>query len=276
MVLLLGMCGCGRSQEADVRDAISAKFPDGKRRCLELSTGVVGIHVARGSGGTLYYPATGPTSPIRHPFVFYAAPASAPVPELVADLATRGVLKKEEVQATVDTVTSGLGPQIVSASGIYSHEQWHKHQSSSFPVSIYETRQADDAFDYRVQASDRLSVLSSVSFPSRIYDGPLPPVDQDYLIPTITPYALSVVTAACFVETADRVTNIRQSQAFDGGQLMEADVTFDQAPAAWMLTPAFSRAALGNGTDSITKPRHATVVFRIVDGKLSYLQERSS
>lgn len=276
MILMLGIGGCGRSQEAEIRDAIKVKFPDGKRRCLGLSTDSIGIHVVQRLGETLYYPGAGPTSPVRHAFVFYAIPASAPVPELVADLTARGILKREEVQATVDTETSGLGPQIVSADGIYSHQQWVRHKSNSFPVSIYETHPADDAFDYQVQASARLSILSSASFPSRIYDDPFPSADQHYAIPTIDPYALSIVTAACFEETVDQVANIRQSQAFGGGQLVEADVTFDQAPPSWMLTPAFSRAAIGNDTASITKPRHATVVLQVMDGRLSYLQEHSS
>jgi len=96
------------SQEAEVRQATQDKFSDGMRRCLQLSPEAVGIHVPVVQDGTLYYPSSGLTSPLRHLFIFYAAPEGRPVPELVAALARRGVLDRAVVHATVNVEVPGL------------------------------------------------------------------------------------------------------------------------------------------------------------------------
>ena len=114
-----------------------------------------------------------------------------------------------------------------------------------------------------------------VSFPSRLYDTPLPPPDQHYLVPTTTPYAVSMVTSACFRETLDGVDAIRDQTNFFRARTLEVDVRFGQHPPDWMRTPAFARAAIGPDTASITRPRQATVTLKVEGDTLSYLREES-
>lgn len=272
-ILPLALPGCGRSQEAKVIDAIEAKYPGGQPRCLGLGN-LPGVHVAVQSDERLFYPSTGPTAPANHLFILYAARSGDPVPELVTDLAGRGMLTKVTVQATVDAETSGNGPQMVSATGIYFHPTWYAHRTGSFAVDIYETPPFDVAFGYAVQAPIRRPWAPIGSFPSRLYDGPLPPPDRHYAIPTIDPYAVSIATAACFRETIDRVTAIRIKEAINGDHFMEADVLFAEHPAEWMTTAAFRRAAMGPNTDSFTKPRLATVILKMSGDQLAYAYEK--
>ncbi len=267
--------GCGKSQETKVVRAIEAAYPNGHRRCLNLAGASVGIHVAAGFAETLWLPSTGVTSPINHAFVFWASRADAQVPELVADLAERGIIKKATVDATVDAEGSQLGPQAISPQGIYYHPTIYRHRTMSFPVDIYTTKAFDDGFNYALQTQAGPNFAQPVSFPSRLYDTPLPPSDQHYLVPTTTPYAVSVVTSACFLETLDGVDAIRDKVNFLGARTLEADVRFGQHPPDWMLTPAFGRAAIGPDTPSITRPRHATVVLKVEGDTLSYLSEES-
>jgi hypothetical protein len=271
--VLLALPGCGKSQESKVIQAIEAAFPGGHRRCLGLAGTTVGIHVAATTfGETLWFASTGVTSPISHAFVFWAGRAAAPVPELVADLAGRGILTKTTVNATVDTESSQLGPQTVS-NGYYFHPTLYRHRTENFPVDIYVTKPFDDGFQYVLQTQGGPSFAHYASFPSRLYDTPLPPPDQHYAIPTITPYAVSLVTSACFAETLDGIDSIRDTTNFLGARTLEVDVRYGQHPPDWMLTPAFQRAAIGADTPSITKPRLATAILKIEGGMLSYMRE---
>jgi hypothetical protein len=64
------------------------------------------------------------------------------------------------------------------------------------------------------------------------------------------------------------VTTIRN---WIGQAAVQADVTFSQDVAAWMTTPAFSRAAPGQRQAAIGAPRHAVVLFTPGDnGELTY------
>ena len=92
-------------------------------------------------------------------------------------------------------------------------------------------------------------------------------------MPTTTPYAVSLVTSACFAETLDGIDSIRDKTNFLGARTLEADVRYGQHPPDWMLTPAFQRAAIGADTPSITKPRLATAILKIEGGTLSYMSE---
>lgn len=261
------------SQEAEIRQAIRDRFPDGMRRCLPLSPETVGTHVPAVPGGTLYYPSSGLTSPLRHLFLFYAAPEGEPVPELVADLAKRGVVERTVIQATVDVELHSLGPQVVSAAGIYSHDEVYRHESRVVPVALYQTRSADEAFDYVVRASFGQPSFSPPTFPSRAYGGALPPAEQHYRIPTIEPYAVSIAAAACVKETPGRITNIREETAFNGERLVKADVVLDEQAPDWMRTPAFRRAAFGTVTPSTEGSRRTTIVLTVSDGRLRFARE---
>ena len=270
---LLTLPGCGRSPESKVAHAINAAFPDGQRRCLGLAGIAVGIHVAAGAGETLWFPATGVTSPLHHAFVFWAARADAPVPELVADLAGRGILTKATVEATADAEITQLGPQTVSR-GYYDHPTLYRHRMDRYPVDIYTTKPFDDWFDYAQHFRIGSTFDQSASLPSRLYDVALPPPDQHYLVPTMNPYALSVVTSACFPETLGGVDAVRVKEAIFGGEhYVEADVRYDEHPARWMLTHAFRRAAIGPDTSSIIRPRLATVTLTLKGADMSYLRE---
>lgn len=273
--LSLTLQACGRSQKSQVIHEITSRFPNGKTRCLQLGN-LPGIHVGQHVAGTLYYPSAGPTSPINHLFVFYAARFGQPLPELVADLLDRGMLTKETVQATADQETSTVGPQVVSPTGNYSNLTIYSHRSTSFSVEVYTTKPYDPALAYAIQMPVRQVWAPTGSFPSRLYDVPLPANDRHYTIPTIDPFALSIVAGACLTETPDRVQEIRVKDAADGGHFAEADVLFEQHPPAWMTTRAFRRAALGPDVDWIDKPRLATIVFKMTgDGKLSYAYEKA-
>lgn len=272
-LLLCGSCGCGMSQEAEIRQAIRDRFPDGMRRCLQLSPETVGLHVPAVPGGTLYYPSSGLTSPLHHLFVLYAAPEGEPVPELVADLAKRGVVERAVIQATVDVEVHSLGPQVVSVAGISSHDEVYRHESRVVPVALYRTRSADAAFDYVVRASFGQPPFSPPTFPSRVYGGALPPADQHYRIPTVEPYAVSIVAAACVRETPGRITNIREETAFNGEKLIKADVVLDGQAPDWMRTPAFRRAAFGAATPSTEGSRRTTVVLTVSHGRLRFARE---
>lgn len=275
ILLVLGYCAAGNAQEDQVRDAVAAKFPDGRRRCLRLSADVAGIHIAQNNGGTLFYPSTGPTSPIRHTFVFYAARDDEPVPDLVADLAGRGLLKRSVVEATVDTELSSIGPEVrYGQNGIFvSHPTVYRHTLRRFPVAIYETTSASPDLGYEVRTPIS---YGSVNLPSRLYDGPLPPADMHYLVPTTEPYAISVVVDACLKERVEAVSNVRPfATRFGlGGTMLQADVRVSPEPPAWMLTPTFSRAALGPTTAPINKPRTVTVLLRQEGGRLTYVEEQ--
>ena len=272
--MILTLPGCGKSQESKVIQVIEAAFPNGHRRCLNFAGASVGIHVAAAFGETLWFPSTGVTSPINHAFVFWASRADAPVPELVADLAERGIIKKATVDATIDAEASQLGPQAISPQGIYYHPTIYRHRTSSFPVDIYTTKAFDDGFGFALQTQGP-TFAQPASFPSRLYDTPLPPPDQHFLVPTTTPYAVSLAMSACFPETLDGVDAIRDKTNFLGARTLEADVRFGQHPPDWMLTPAFGRAAIGPDTPSITRPRHATVILKVDGDTLSYLSEES-
>lgn len=275
VLLVLGYCAPGNAQEDQVRDAVAAKFPDGRRRCLRLSTDVVGLHVPQANGGTLFYPSTGPTSPTRHPFVFYAARDDDPVPDLAADLAGRGLLKRSVVEATVDTEVGSVGPEVrYGQNGMFvSHPTVYRHTLRRFPVAIYEAAAASPDFGYEVRTP---MLYVAPNLPSRLYDGPPPPADMHYSVPTTEPYAISVVAAACFKEQVEAVSNVGPfATPFGlGGPMLQADVTLSPEPPAWMLTPAFSRAALGPNTPPINKPRNVTVLLRQDGGRLTYVEER--
>ena len=74
-------------------------MPGGPRRCLPLQSDEVDIHVSAPPGTALVYPASGITAPLHHAVVFWAGPADGPIPELVADLAGRGVVRRTLVDA---------------------------------------------------------------------------------------------------------------------------------------------------------------------------------
>ena len=272
--LVLALSGCGRSEEAKVLAALKAKFPDGQRQCFGLSGDAVGIHMSLPFGATLFYPSTGPTAPTRHLFVFYAASATDPVPELVGMLADQGVLKKEQAEATIDVETTGLGPQTISKAGWYTHEDWYRHAVTRFPVDIYVTNGFDPRFSYDVHTSLQDVAYPPQNFPSRTFSNPLPPDGQHYVILTVSPYALSVVTAACAMEAPTDVENVRTIHNWIGQAGVKADVTFSQDVPAWMTSPAFSRAAPGQRRTAIGAPRRATILFTPGDdGKLTYMDE---
>ena len=270
----LVLAGCGQSQEAKVLAALKAKFPDGQRQCFGLSEETIGIHVGLPFGATLFYPSKGPTAPTHHLFVFYAAPTTDVVPELVGLLTAQGVLKREQVEATIDQETTGLGPQTVTKAGWYTHENWFRHTLTRFPVDIYVTNGFDPRFSYSVHTSLQDVAYPPQNFPSRIFSNPLPPDGQHYVIPTVTPYALSVVTAACAKETPTDVENVRTIHNWIGQAGVKADVTFSQDAPGWMTTPAFSRAAPGQRQSAIGAPRRSTILFISGDdGTLTYMDE---
>lgn len=73
-LITLPLSGCD-SRKSDIRHAYAAAFPDGHEVCF----GARFINALPAMQGTIYYPGDGITSPLRHLFVFYVAPASAPV-----------------------------------------------------------------------------------------------------------------------------------------------------------------------------------------------------
>ena len=275
VLLVLGYCASGNAQEDQVRDAVAARFPDGRRRCLRLPGDAVGLHVAQPAGGTLFYPSTGPTSPTRHPFIFHAAPADGAVPDLVADLAGRGLLKRSVVEATVDAEVGSVGPEVRDGpNGMFvSHPTVYRHTFRRFPVAIHETAAASPDFGYDVLTP---IPYTPSNLPSRLYDVPLPPANVHYSVPTTEPYAISVVASACLKEQVGAVSNVKPFATLLGlgGPMLQADVTLSPEPPAWMLTPTFSRAALGPNTAPIDKPHTVTVILRQDGGKLTYVEER--
>ncbi len=270
MLAALAVCGCGRSDEAKVRAAVVAKFPDGKPRCLSLSQEEVGIHVPTFRGAVPYYPPTGPTSPLRHLYVLYAALTKAPVPELVELLASVGIATRTDVEATVDLETTGPGPLVVSAPGWRSHPDWFRHEVRTRSVSIYRVADHDPRFAFDVFTDAR---FSNGNFPSLVYGGPLPPADSHYVLPTRVPYALSVVNAACSTERVDAIENVRRAALWNGTPVVWADIVWRQDVPDWMRTPAFSRAAVQVGTEPVAGARRVSTVFSIAGEKLTYVEE---
>ncbi len=262
--------GCGKSDVAKVREAVAAKFPGGRPRCMPLLREAVGIHVPSYNGVAPYYPPTGPTSPLRHLFVLYAAPSDAPVPEVVSLLSGDGILSKVTVQATVDAEATGQGPLVVSPEGWHSHPSWFRHDRRSFGVDAYLVADQDPRFAYDVYTEAR---FSNGTFPSLLYGGKLPPVDSHYVLPTRVPYALSVVSAACSTERVASVENVRHATLWNGMPVVWADVTWRQDVPDWMRTPAFSRAAVRGNTGSVAGLRRASTGFSIEGDGLSYVEE---
>ncbi len=271
MLAALAVGGCGQSDEARARAAVMAKFPDGQRRCMPLSREQVGIHVPNFRGSVPYYPATGPTSPLRHMFVLYAAPSRFPVPELVTLLAEAGLATKLEVQASADLETTGLGPVVVSAQGWRSHLAWFHHERRTMGVSIWLVPEGDPRFDYGVFTDAR---FSNGNFPSLVYGDPLPSVDVHYALPTRVPYALSVVSSACSTERVEAVTHARRTTLLNGMPVVWADVTWRQDVPDWMRTPAFSRAAVRGNTGSVQGLRTASTGFAVDGDRLTYVEEQ--
>ena len=275
VVALLGVTGCGRSQEARVRAAISAKYPDGMRRCLGIASNSVGIHADGGPGTTaFYYPGTGITSPLRRAYVFYAAPAAAPVPDLVRELAAAGKLHETVVDATADRQLQVPGREVVRPSGLRERLPAYRHEVAVIPVAIYETAGLDPDFDYLTRFPLR-GVMSypAGGFPSRMYSGALPPSDTSYQIPTVEPYATNIVVRACVPEALGAVHAVREVRDLLGGAHVEADVEFDPRVPGWMATPAFRRAAMGPDTAPLDAPRRVTILFDVADGDLTYVRE---
>ena len=257
------------AQEQQVRDAIAARFPGGIRRCLILSPAMTGIHVPSPQGGVLWYLSDGPTSPDRHLFVLYAAPADDPVPDLVANLADAGVVHRVVVTATTDTQRQRLGAQTQDRNGISYHPTLFSHERGTFPVAIYETAPNNPAFRYQTIGS----LAYGPRFPSRLYNTPLPPSDQSYTVPVTEPYAMSLVDAACLAETVDTVANVEQKTLWTGAPYVQAVVSFREEAPDWMRTPVFTRTVMTPDSPSVTAFRHATVLFSIRDGKLVYEEE---
>ena len=249
-----------------MRKAMETAFPDGPRRCLPLPNEVVGNHVATGNA-VLWYPSDGPTAPTRHMSVFWAGRETEPVPDLVGELAKAGILRRSVVEANTDAATQWLGPAVRTGQFV-EHPTQYGHERGKFKVAIYESPLYSADFRY----ADAWGGSTS-AFPSRVYDGPLPPADQSYLIPLTTPYAVSVVAAACLPETIDEVTSVETKTAWAGVPFVEAKVVYKPTPPAWMRTPAFSQAAIGPNTLSITATRRATLVFTIDGDKLVYVRE---
>ena len=272
---IMGLSGCGQSQESRVRAAIAAKFPDGVRRCLGIASNVVGIHSDGGRDATsFYYPGTGVTDPLRRAYVFYAAPAAAPVPELVQELVAAGKLHGTVVDATADHQLQVPGREVVEPSGLRARPPAYRHEATVIPVAIYETAVQDPDFDYATRFPLR-GVMSypAGGFPSRMYPGPLPPADTSYQIPTVEPYATSIVVRACVPETVGAVGAVREVHDLIGVAHVEADVEFDARPPAWMSTPAFHRATMGPDTPPMDALRRATILFDVAAGGLTYVRE---
>lgn len=256
-----------------MRDAIAAKFPDGPRRCLGLAGDIVGVHLPAVAGAN-WFPSTGPTLPLRHAFLFYAAPAADPVPELVGELASAaGVLHRTTFDWTVDTETSGPGPEVVGATGYRYRPNVFHHELAVTPVALYETEPQSAEFDYHTEFdnSDPPSRPPS-RLPSRRYGDPLPPADGHYRVPVVVPYALGMVDSACYPEMVADASDVRALHGWDGSERVEATVTFDPHPPSWMAAPAFRRAAVGPSSEPVGQPRRVVVVFEPTrDGTLKYV-----
>ena len=84
------------------------------------------------------------------------------------------------------------------------------------------------------------------------------------------------VASACLKEQVGAVSNVKPFATLLGlgGPMLQADVALSPEPPAWMLTPTFSRAALGPNTAPIDRPRTVTVILRQDGGKLTYVEER--
>ena len=268
----LAAYGCGRSDASKALAAIQARFPDGHRRCIGLG-GLTGIKVARPRDGILFYPQEGPTSPLEHGFFFYAAKSNAPVPEPVHDLVHRGLLHVTTVDATVYVETNARGQQTASllqdaGAGPFMHS------SEQFGVDVYETDLYDKRFEYALQVPHQTTWAPPNTFPSKTYDVPITAGPQHWPVPTVEPYALSIVSAACLIETPERVTAIRVLDAADGGKFEEATVEWEQHPPAWMSSDAFRKAVLRPETVWIDKPRVGTSVLTLNDGQPKYVREK--
>ena len=86
---------------------------------------------------------------------------------------------------------------------IYFHPTWDVHWAGSFAADIQEMRSFDDDFAHTVQAPIQQPRAPVGSFPSRLYDGPLP--NRYHTGPIADFYAISVASLACFKKTPDRV-----------------------------------------------------------------------
>lgn len=236
---------------------------------------IVGLHLPTVAGAN-WFPSTGPTLPVRPAFLFYAAPAADPVPELIDALAAAGVLHRTMVDWTVDTETSGPDPEVVGATGYRYRPAAYHHGIAVTPVGLYLTEPQAEEFEYRNEFSGYAPSPSMppTRLPSRMYDAPLPPADVHYQVPVVVPDALSMVTAACYPETVADVSDVRALHGWDGSERVEATVTFAPHPAAWMASPAFRRAAAGPSTEPIDRPRRMVLAFEPTrDGTLKYVTE---
>ena len=208
--------------------------------------------------------------------MFWAGATESP-PELAADLATRGILRKVTVQATTDveTVTTGLRPP--PDSRLPTPPDSHRHRKGSFAVDIYLAVPDDPEFGFNRALNFAPSLVSYASFPSLLYgDGSLPSPDRHYRVMTIDPYATSHVFSACFPETLAAVGEVRPRIGGLGDEYYEADVTWIGHPRDWMLTRAFRRAALAPDTEPLDGRRRSVVVLARKDGELVFVREGRS
>ena len=169
----------------------------------------------------------------------------------------------------------GPGREVVSpVTGFRERPIAYRHDVKVVPVAIYETSPQDPDFDYTTRFFQRGGFISPVGgLPSKMYPGPLPPGDIHYQVPTVEPYATSIVARACFPEVVDRVSSIRKVTDWGGTEHAEADVAFAGRPPAWMSTPAFRRAALAPDTAPLDAPRRVTILFDVTNGRLAYARE---
>ncbi len=274
LACLLALASCGKSEGSKVLAAIKARFPDGQQRCLGMSGDAVGLHLSKPSNGVLFFPSTGWTSPLRHLFVFWAGPASEPPPELAVLLAQHDVLKRVVVEGTLDVKTSGIGPAGPQAkAGYRTHVGWVHHERTPYPVAIYLTRRYDPRFGYEAHSLQRDN-YALASLQSRAADGPLPPEDQDDPMQMATPYALSIVSSTCAVETPARVASAEDIRLWDGTPAVQAEVDYAEAAPPWAKLPAFTRTALGSESAPFTQERRATIMFAVEGDHLRYVEEK--
>ncbi len=273
LACLFALAGCGKSQESKVLAAIKARFPDGQQRCLGMSGDAVGMHILKPSDGTLFFPSTGWTSPLRHLFVFWAGPANDAPPELATLLAQHDVLKRVVVEGTLDVRTSGMGTQVLSKAGYFTHVGWVHHERTPYPVALYLTRRYDQRFGYEAHSIQRDN-YALASLQSRAADSPLPPEDQDDPMQMATPYALSIVSSTCAVETPARVASAEDIRLWDGTPAVQAEVDYAEAAPPWAKLPAFTRIAPGTESAPFTQERRATIMFAVEGDHLRYVEEK--
>ena len=278
LFLVLFLAGCGPSEKSQIRHAYEVAFPGGHPMCF----GVSFANNLPDEPGTVFFPSSGITSPVRHLFVFYVAPSNAPVPEYVKYFQDQDLIQRHDVTATMVHSTSADGPQMISPAGIYYHNTIFQHTFSTFPVSIYTTAPQDPRFSFEPRNpnipmfdSGYLRSRNTPVFLSRVYDNKLPPPDVDYTIPLMAPYTISLVTGECYNETLDRITDVQQVQSPSGNDLVEADVLLDPHAPDYMKTAIFRRAAnpSAGSVPSLDSPRETKLLFQVVSGKLHYLEE---